>query len=282
MAWVISSPALLDVSATPYAPSENWYRQLTDLYQDHINSLEHDPTPLINYLLKNIRSTRLGIYFEVLWCYWFETNQQYQLLHKNLQVFKNKQTIGEYDFIVLNNTTQKTEHWEVAVKFYLKKQINDNTYYWFGPNKTDRWDIKTKKLINTQIELSSKPLAQEQLRSLDIKIDTKKIILKGRLFHPFIQNKRINFEILRINDKISIKHENASWYFLSDFLQKEIFSDYQWCHLNKLNWLSTSSHLNNYSLIAHNTIEIESNPICLAGLMNDVEVVRLFIVPDDW
>jgi len=64
--WILASPALLDSSASPHAPSDNWFKKLRKNYEQHIIELKYNPIPLICFLSANLKSHRLGDYFEVL------------------------------------------------------------------------------------------------------------------------------------------------------------------------------------------------------------------------
>jgi hypothetical protein len=280
--WILASPSLLDSSASPYAPSDNWFNKLLKDYENHFLKLKNNPDPLLNFLSTNLKSYRLGDYFEVLWRYWFETNSDYKLLHKNLQVFDARKTIGEFDFIVLNKQSNKIECWEVAVKFYLQKFHDTENYFWYGPRKADRLDKKLDKLINHQILLSSTSPAIDLLHSLNIKVEDKKIILKGRLFHLPNSSNKYSFEHYKKTDKINSKHENSTWYYCSDFINQFDYSKYQWRSLNKINFLSQSGHLNESRYLSSNDIKTIDKPMCIAGIKNNVEKLRYFIVPDDW
>jgi len=138
----------------------------------------------------------LGIYFEQLLSFYFSHHPSFTLVCKNLQANSLERTIGEYDFIVLNNHTNEYYHIEVAVKFYLGFQSLDvnipknaplyNWHYWLGPNKKDTLAIKMRHLLEHQLRLSEKSAGIDALRTIGIKPGQLNIrlLMTGRFYYP--------------------------------------------------------------------------------------------------
>ena len=133
------------------------------------------------------KDQRLGSYFETLWSFALQLNPRYQLIERNLQIHDGERTLGEMDFIVLDNETGRYAHWELAIKFYLGVDDTVNLDAWHGPGKKDRLDLKVDHLLSRQTLLSTHPVAKALLKQRGIVIDDCAVILKGRLFYPWQQ-----------------------------------------------------------------------------------------------
>ena len=140
LAWAIGSPALikpeaqaflleaLQIQAEPASehsitwPKSSWFKNQLEEFSPILDELDKNPTPLLE-ALKNRKSPRLGIYFETLLIYWLTRQERFKLLHHNLPIREHtltaghEITLGEFDIIVLDTSTGKTLHWEVAIKF---------------------------------------------------------------------------------------------------------------------------------------------------------------------
>ncbi|MCM0605202.1 MAG: DUF1853 family protein [Xanthomonadaceae bacterium] len=130
---------------------------------------------LSDFLSHKPLSHRLGVYFENL--------VEFYLKHilKSKTIYAHEKTKnGEIDFIFLDPSSQRFKHWEVALKFYFFEP--ENNLYW-GITRKDRFDIKTDRIINRQLEYSKDT---EFCRSLNIEpsLVDRELIYKGRLFYP--------------------------------------------------------------------------------------------------
>jgi hypothetical protein len=170
-------------------PTVKTYRFLKEMYQAieaQLRQLDHDPVKLES-LLSAQKDQRLGNYFETLWAYALELNPRYRLIERNLQINDGERTLGEMDFIVVDNETGRYAHWELAIKFYLGTGNTVNHDAWHGPAKKDRLDLKVSHLLSRQVLLSTHPVARAKLEERGIVIDDCAVILKGRLFYPWQQ-----------------------------------------------------------------------------------------------
>jgi hypothetical protein len=181
LAFVIASPPLLQ--QWPHAqanqhiqlPDTQFWQHHFDAYLPRLQQLDRDPSPLHTHL-QQLRSSRLGLRFEALMAFWLQdaAYHSYQLIGKNIKLLSNQRTLGEIDFLLLNQDTQHVEHWEVAVKFYLGEGLlvpQD----WLGLNRKDSLDRKLTHIINHQF--SAEMVDQYQIQQ-------RKAIIKGRLFYP--------------------------------------------------------------------------------------------------
>jgi len=273
LAWAIGSPSLLD--KTPFQNQQllttEWgQNQLADsklLLADQDKSPQH----IQGYLSEKPRF-RLGYYFEDLIAYWLTINPRYEILYKNLTISENKITLGEIDFIIRDLIEKKTIHLEVAVKFYLRTDHN-NKSYWFGPNLRDRLDLKLEKTFKKQISFSETELVKTTLLEKQITIDEHHVLLKGRLF----------------NHSVNVT-DDLCWLTESEF--KTVNDNAKWIILNKTHWLSEINNID-YNFLASEVMTqsdvsdlLKSEklmlPICLARIKNDNETNRIFITSDSW
>lgn len=115
-----------------------------------------------------------------------EASPQLKLLASHLQIFgANKQTLGELDFLILNQTSQRHIHLELAVKFYLAEQTTNGDWHYPGPDRRDNWHRKLSHMQNHQLTLCQRPEAKALLQqrfNIDI-IETQQLIY-GCIFHP--------------------------------------------------------------------------------------------------
>ena len=180
LAWVIESRPLLSgmKNNTLWLDHEFCLKEYTDCLPA-LMILDQDPQPLISQI-EELKSKRLGYRFEAFINFWLQISPNYTLLAHNIQLIKDKQTLGEIDFIIQDSATRKIIHLEVAVKFYLGSAPFEDDYRWFGTNTNDQLGKKQQHLIDHQTQLS---LKYPEL--INTKIDQKYCLVKGRLFYPF-------------------------------------------------------------------------------------------------
>ena len=65
----------------------------------------------------------LGKRVEHFMSYYLKNHSQYKILTQNIQVFNEKTTIGELDFLIQNSLTQEVIHLEQVYKFTCTFQI---------------------------------------------------------------------------------------------------------------------------------------------------------------
>ena len=179
--WVASStPMMTDVERLPQLSAE---RQ--DLLRDHVlpavRALEAMST---EDALAAVGATgwRVGHYFEALVGHWIQALPGWTLLAANHPVRHEKQTLGAYDFI-LRNSEGQVEHWEVAVKFYLRRDLGSEWRSWVGPNQRDRLDKKVNRMRDHQLVLSRREVGLAALEPLGVsEIHRRVALLKGCFF----------------------------------------------------------------------------------------------------
>lgn len=156
--WIIRQPSLLlpeqaPVSANPFTPLSP---KTEDDYQG---------------------SARLGFVYQELCRRLFARHPDYRIIAQEVQLREGKQTVGAIDFLLRHK--EQTEHWEVAIKFYLLKEG-----LWYGPDSRDRLDIKLARMLDHQLTISNTPAFKSVFT--DIGPVTPKLLMQGRLYlNPF-------------------------------------------------------------------------------------------------
>lgn len=190
--------------------SEFWQAQFA-AYKDRLEQLDNTIAyqRLTRYLLKRPSPNRLGFHFEGLLSFWLEDGftrglHCFETLASNIQLYEGKQTVGELDLILYNHQEQLTEHWELAIKFFMGSEpfAPEN---WVGINSNDNLERKMTYMQNKQF----RSVWVETKDHGRVKIDKRYGVIKGRFFIP-------------INDK---SFTSADWLSPS-------FPMHEWCDEN--------------------------------------------------
>jgi hypothetical protein len=301
LAWCCLSPPLLD--HLPASDAQVWNNNDRTRDLNWLTTLDQHPRALIAHLT-SVKSTRLGIYYENLWRFYWQEHPQARLLAHNLQIHeqgkgKNKGgTLGAFDFLVqVHNTFW---HMESAVKFYLgvpngdhkdngDHSNNDASQWqqWIGPNCNDRLDIKLEHMRQHQLPLSQQLAAQPTLSKLANGLQhwQRALCLQGYFFYPALQ--KMNAPVASC-----AQHARGDWWHLRDFLQHD--SGRYWLPLAREQWLSPAQTQDMHALYAgKNLAELvqdwageRARPLMLAAMQKDGgkwrETARSFIVPNHW
>ncbi|MCU7698528.1 DUF1853 family protein [Acinetobacter sp. AYS6] len=177
-------------------PNEFWEVHFQN-YLPRLEELDQSPEPLIQFLSR-LKSTRLGLRFEHLLWFWLQEDQYhpYQLLGHSIQKIEGAKTLGELDFLILNKESQKIEHWEVALKYYLGEE-DLNLEQWIGLNRQDTLSKKLYHFTNKQFQFSE---------ALNFEIQNRFAVLKGQLYLPL----DLNFQ-QSLPDWINLKRRLGYW-----------------------------------------------------------------------
>ena len=274
-----------------------------DLWQ-WLHALDADPR-LLDEQLATRKTTRLGIYYETLWYFYFNHYPQWQLLDYNLQIENAGSTLGAPDFLC--RYQGQYFHIETAVKFYLcvANQQQDALAWesWVGPSHNDRLDIKLTRLIQHQLPLHQFPAAAYLLHQrYPAAMQWRSgLCLQGYLFSP--AGKHFSPQASHA------KHGRGSWWYMSNFLdylrqQEQNFGlRHQWLILPRRQWLSPA-HIpatdpqadallpaRDFSHWVKNQLRDINKPLLVAALVKKdgaegeffwQELMRGFVVPDDW
>ncbi len=175
--WCLGSPGLVTAGDPAYLwPDDQFFSTLLATSQFTGSQHTPPPRPPANHHF------RLGQHFEQLLLYWLGHQTRYELVDANLQVNDHHRTVGEFDLLV--RLAGEIQHWEAAVKFYLGRGDTTDPAHWFGPNTSDRFDIKYARLVRHQLCLSRHPVASDALARRGIGVTSSLCFMKGRLFYP--------------------------------------------------------------------------------------------------
>jgi hypothetical protein len=300
LAWVLNSPSLIiqnDQNEDIKILNKTWFQSHYKGFNTLLIDLDKDYGSLETYLADN--SNRfLGTYFESLVAFWFEHSSIIDLLANNVQLYKNKRTIGEFDFLYRYKGHDEVHHLETAVKYYLyhnNKRGKTGLSDWIGPNPSDRLDKKYHKLVRKQCRLGMQEAGKEYLHELGIGSVIPEILIKGYLFRHIKAEKSAS--ILEKNSVINPAHLGGWWCFNDelDLYTKRLSGIYRWIILPKRRWLSRECYVSHEKSNSTENILREINrhftqnihPLLLIQLkrVNDstwTEISRGFVVPNEW
>jgi hypothetical protein len=181
-------------------------------------------------LNKEIDDTlRLGKYIERFVSFELSQNEQIEIISENIQIQKEKITLGELDCILLKE--QKAIHLEVIYKFYLYDASvgTGEIAHFIGPNRKDSLGSKLDKLKNKQLPLLYSKECQDYLKTIALNSDDieQQIYFKAQLFVPFSKKK---IQLKQLNS-----HCITGFYIDMEALQQ--FKDCTFYIPNKKDWL---------------------------------------------
>ena len=255
-----------------------------------LETLDRDATPLLAHLA-DLRSQRLGLYFESLWHFFLAQDDAVDLVAHNLPVRQEGRTLGEFDILYFCRRRNCHVHLELAVKFYLGRASGEGRggakawRHWLGPDARDRLDIKMERMLGHQIRLGATPAAQPLLASLGVEQLAREIEIKGYLFRPL-------FSDLAPPPVLNRNQRFHPWLPLTALAEapREIIADgYQ--VLPRAHWLSAAHLSPAQSLLSLSELEQvlkgEMNqrpgPRLVAALdRNGDEIERFFVTSADW
>ena len=190
---------------------------------------------------------RLGKYIERFVSYQLAQEQSIKIIAENIQIQKEKRTLGELDCIILKD--EKPIHIEVIYKFYLFDNSAGQTEieHFIGPNRKDSLLEKLHKLREKQLPLLYAHESATYLRSIHLNIDKieQQVYFKAQLFVPLCEEnillKKINqacivgfyinkkelsqfkdckFYIPNKKDWLLVPHPNVDWLTFYPFKEK--------------------------------------------------------------
>ncbi|WP_341937373.1 DUF1853 family protein [Marinimicrobium sp. C2-29] len=276
LAWMCHAPSLVrDPSVFP----------LADYLPTHARAMLHhwDQYPLEGPpVLTDPPHPRLGLYFEQLYRCLITDLLGWELLANNLQIAGAERTLGELDLVVRNPHTGTAEHHELAVKFYLGYGPAQ-TPRWYGPNARDRLDLKTRRLLEHQSQMTRRPETAAALHALGIDAPLKaRLFMPGYLFYPHDAD-------FPAPAQAPDDHQRGTWCYLET---ARALDTGHWVHLRKPHWLGPwvqpeapdATEAEN----ALDSVEATGTPRLLARLEQDpsngqwIEAERIFVVPPHW
>ena len=267
--WSVSSQPLVCPSGDDVWPDGPWFQQYpTD---QHIT-------------IDEIQPGKLGRYFEALIHGWINHEPDIHCLAANLPVRDGGRTLGEFDLIV--DYFGVTEHWEVAVKFYLAMGDSTNAAHWFGPNPVDTLWTKYERLVSHQLRLLRFSRARDLLASRGWQVSRTRCLMKGRLFYPFDQ---LGNHHLPLATQINPAHERGWWLPDQELTALEDAGSVRFVVLPKRHWLAPLDGTQslpecNFEALGNTVHQHQAGTLHIARVdeSTGIEIDRGFIVKQHW
>ncbi|WP_028889715.1 DUF1853 family protein [Tenacibaculum ovolyticum] len=228
-----------------------------------------------SYTNKTPEKLRLGKLVERFVSYELEQDPSIKIIVENIQIQKEKRTLGELDCILFKN--RKPIHLEIVYKFYLYDNTvgNSEIEHWIGPNRRDSLLQKITKLKEKQLPLLYSNECLTYLDSLKLTPTeiSQQLFFKAQLFVPL---KEYGNKLSLINNEcitgfyINLKELNE--YNKCKF---HIPNKHNWLiqpHTN-INWLSFSDFIPKLKIY----LDDEKAPLCWLKKSNG-ELIKFFVV----
>ncbi len=190
-------------------------------------------TSAINTTANEVLGKRIERFFE----YFIDSTQQFQIIGKNLQIFRNKITIGEIDFLIKDIYTEQITHIEFVYKFYIYDPSIDNELdKWIGPNKKDSLVQKVEKLKTKQLPLLYEKETVSILKTMGLEVQkiNQQVCFLGNLFIPYGSKKQ---HFSQINNQCIV----GFWITL-DLFTKENYASHLFYLPDKKDWIIDPKH----------------------------------------
>ncbi|TVZ51624.1 DUF1853 family protein [Dokdonia sp. Hel_I_53] len=143
---------------------------------------DFNPKPIASHL-------RLGHQIEYICKQLLEHSERYKVIAHNIQVKKEKITIGELDFIITDSFRESIPiHIELTYKFYIiDPTISEPIHRLMGPNRNDMFFSKIEKTRDKQLPLAHTTEGEKALSRLSINHEVleQKVCFLGQLFMPY-------------------------------------------------------------------------------------------------
>lgn len=137
----------------------------------------------IDHPRNKILGKRMESFFEIA----LEHSDRYEKIASNIQIFRDKITLGEIDFLIKDLQENEILHVELVYKLYLYDPDLPKGYdRWIGPRRKDSLPQKLKRLEEKQFPLLHLPETREKLQHLNMNFSEVKqqLCFKAKLFIP--------------------------------------------------------------------------------------------------
>lgn len=267
--WSVRSQPLICPADNNTWPKPGWFRQYPTVGDIHP---------------EEVQPGKLGRYFEAMIGAWIDREPDIECLAANLPVRDGGRTLGEFDLIV--DYLGVTEHWEVAVKFYLAMGDTKNIAHWFGPNPSDTLRDKYQRLMTHQLQLLRYRQARQLLASRGWRVTQTRCLMKGRLFYPYKDQDGTN---LTLAPEINPDHERGWW--IEEHESSALLSTnaIRFVVLPKQHWLATLDGTQSLVAFGLETLletvaQHSAGTLHIARIDQDtgIEIDRGFIVKQQW
>lgn len=175
----------------------------------------------------SIMGKRMESFFEAL----LNNSEDWQVIDSNIQVAREKITIGEIDFLLKSLAQNQQYHIELVYKFYVyDPEFEEELERWIGPNRKDSLLQKIQKLKEKQFPLLFKPETQDYLSALQInpREFKQEVCFKANLFLP---RHLMHIETGEVNNECVVGY----WIHSDEFFGEE-YEDYLFFSPKKQQW----------------------------------------------
>lgn len=218
---------------------------------------------------------RLGKYIERFVSFELEQQEDISILAENIQIQKDKRTLGELDCLLLRDGNPI--HLEIIYKFYLYDESVGNTEIerFIGPNRKDALIEKLNKLKEKQLPLLYSSSCKPYLDPYKFKAEdfSQQVYFKAQLFLPYTKQ---NIQLKTLNNDCVIGY----------YITEKDLNDLKDCKFfipTKKDWLITP-HTNilwksfdNFKTIANGYFKERFSTLCWVKHKNG-NIKKIFLV----
>ena len=220
----------------------------------------------------------LGKYFEKLILLALHIDPTYEVIGSNIQIQRRNVTIGEIDLLVRHTSSPEIEHWEIALKYYLRRDLNGMKTL-VGPNGNDLLSNKLQRMTEHQLPLGQHPEILDLCGSRPV----SKVFFKGLFFAEL--GSELSF------DQKNEKAESGWWIRESEIAKLKQLNVDGWEILDKRHWIgklitSNPPSMDLADLITkfENRDGLDHRSVCVVGMSKTdtgwIETTRGFVVKD--
>jgi len=197
--------------------------------------------------LSSFTGQRLGLYAERLLLAHLEALPEHRVLAHDLQLYTytpHKRTLGALDVLV--ESPRGVEHWELAVKYFLRRAPSASWGAWLGPNERDTMAKKLKKMLGHQLPLSLTREAEEQLDALGLpRPESRALLCVGRLFEAASPSAGGVDELSARPLGYPLDYPSGAWARRSEWLEAQVRSaqERRWVVRAYPDWLHSDPEL---------------------------------------
>lgn len=206
--------------------------EILNLKQFAIPEIKHQEPFNIPEELPSLQSNFvLGKRIESFYSLVLNRSDEYKILTQGLQIFQEKVTLGELDFLLARKGGEEIIHLEVVYKFYVyDPALQGELERWVGPNRKDTLLKKLNKLEQKQFPLLYRKETNDALHKLGVagKPVIQQVSFLAHLFLP--RNLSKNHLPLINNDCVA-----GTWIYKKDF-SPEDFGDKEFYIPVKQDW----------------------------------------------
>lgn len=289
LAWVIGSVPLMSFNPKLEAYqrlTKEWFYNELKRSEAFLLELDKNPTELEEFLFSESKQL-LGKRFEKFVEYWLRKSGRFEILMANKVVKNEKVTLGEIDFLVMDNESNEIWHLEVASKYYLGYNNSSLWKNWVGLNARDSLEDKMYK-FNKQLSIFDREEGKSLLQTEKIKRPKSYMLMKGFFFYHWKKVKSAK------SPKRSNPHHSTGIY-LKEGEMSDFFIGYNsWVVLGKKNWFARYVATENDEVFSdiliqkkvHALINDYGSSIMLARLKSNagllIEDLRVVVTLNSW